>query len=242
MIKSLIIATILIYNSQVLSPKKENIRGVKVSQKVAKLSAEGKVSGYETSTVNLYYSKSSHLYHLNYLFDSYHNDVHIISENREHYIYHETDSSFGYDYDVKKSPQTRIVSMDSVRNGEWALRIDVYNIFTKARTKLVSSKKDTRTGSLVETYNYQGIEDSTMTGTCFLTYTNNLKGIEYSLCKELDNKKNQRLQHVRIIKDAWYLKAANIYLEKRETTYSVEEISQSDTKQLETYFNMFSKK
>jgi hypothetical protein len=237
------IATALLFCScNNFSLKKKNLRGIKVSETVSILSPTAKLLGYDTFHVKLYYSGNAHLYQLNYQFDSLSNDVQVLSEIREHYVYYQPGNTYGYDFDVHKSPNIRKIPIDSLRKWEWVFQIDVYNIFTKAKATLVSSRKNVQRGTLKEHYNFEGIKDTSMTGSCYLTFTKNLKNIEYSLCRELDSAKKMKLQEIRIVNNARYFRSAGIYLEKSQSSYILEEVKNFDQKKIQSYFDMFNKK
>ncbi len=236
------IAALFFCSCNQLFLKKEKLRGLKISEVVPILSSEAKLLGYDTFNVKLYYTKQGYLCYLNYGFDSSHNEEHILSEERFHYVYYEPDSIYGYDFDIHKSPKIRKISMDSLRKREWIFRLDICNIFTKARVTLVSSKNDVQTNTLHEAYNFKGIQDTSMTGSCYLSFTKNLNNIPFSLCNVLDSAKKMKLHQINIVNNPRYFKTAGIYLERMESAYSIEEISISNPKEIQAYFKMLSKK
>lgn len=210
------------YCTNVFPGKSEKVSGIKVTQVSPNMTPNGRVNGYDTSSINIYYHENYRLYKLVYHFDSIVDDVTIISEDRYHYILHTMGSNSGFDYDLKKSPTIRKVNMDSVFRVEGIFQTDLCPVFFKFSATLTQSQKSDNSNTLKEVYNLKGIEDSSMTGTCFVEFTTKMKNIDFTFCKELDSIKKMKLQKIKIVNDPRYYNAGGFYIDKAVVEYSVE--------------------
>jgi len=181
------------------------------------------------------------MYNLFYQFDSSSdNDTLPISELRDHYFVYTNSDSIGIDYDKYKKVINRKVTIDSLFKFEWIAQNKLYPIFTVNSTQLLSSEFNDKTGILKETYSFRGKKDSTINGTLFLDFTNNLKGIHVSLSKELDSIKNMKLFKVRVISNARRM-TDGIYLDKFEQTHDLNEVPVLNREEVMSYFERYKK-
>lgn len=224
-----------------LFTKNRDIKGIQITQVFPNMNNQGKVIDYDTPSVKIYYYKNYSLYHLSYHFDSTVANKVISSEDRYHYVVHEKGNAYGYDFDIHKQQYKRKVSMDSILNLEWVFKIQVYPIFANNTAILNSSQKDDSFGILRESYQLKGKADTSMSGSCYLEFSNKLNDINFSLSKEFDSIKNMKLIKINIVNNPRHFKQADIYIDKVETSYMMQEIQVPNIKKVMPYFEMYEK-
>jgi hypothetical protein len=221
------------------SLKTSEITSEKVTQVLPNLDNENKLMSYDTSSVQMYFYKNLVLYELSYRFDSIVNNKTLISEDRTHYFVYEKGKTFGFDYDEHKSIYKKRISLDSIFKFEWIAQNKLYPLFLDNPTLLVSSHKNQDSGTLHEKYIIRYKNDTSTTGTCSLSFSNNLKDVRYSISKELDSIKNMKLYSFKTERYAGYIQG--IYVDAYITSTLLEKVSVSNPKKIMSYFNMYRK-
>jgi hypothetical protein len=221
--------------------KTSEITCEKVTQVFPNLSSTGKLTGYDTSSVHIYYYKNLILYNLSYHFDSTVNDKLLLSEKRFHYILYEKGNSYGYDFDEHKTQYKRKISMDSVFKIEWIAVTRLYPLFVTNIAILLSSNRNKDSGTLHEQYLIKAKDDTTVLAKCSLGFTNKLQHVRYSLSKELDSIKKMKLNMVRIKNHTQYFKEYNFTLDTYELAYDLESVPVFNQNKIMSYFNMYKK-
>jgi len=229
MLKTITIVTILFFSCCNLSSKKhkENqneIKGIILTDNFPLIDKTGKLESYDTLVTKIYYYRDLTLYQLSYHYDSSVENVSLKSETRHHYFVHKNGDVYGYDYDEHKPQSGSRISADSLFKKEWCMLINPYPILIKNNVVLISSQQNADSGILEETYLIKGKSDTTMSGTVFLSFSNTLKNIDYSLSRELDSIKKMKLYTVRMVNNSRYIKDYNITLDRIEQRYTLKEI------------------
>jgi len=240
MLKIFIVAFFIYGSCNNFYTNSSRVQAIKVSQIFPNLTDKGKLLSYDTLDVNFFYYNNYTLYYLSYQFDSTVEDIKLLSEVRYHYVFHEKGKTYGYDLDKHKSLNIRKVPMDSIYKIEWVFQINLCALFSKLSTTLLSSNKD-NSGELKEHYKFKGIKDTSMSGMFYLEFTNKLKDVEFTLCKELDSMKRMKLQKILIVDNPRYYKPIEAYLEKFETGYWIEELKNFNSVDIKSLFEMFEK-
>lgn len=228
-----------LFNKNKVYEKK--LRCVKVKEVFPFIDNNGKLYRYDTPVVKIYYHQDKIMYQLGYHFDSTSNGKHIMSEYRNHFFIYKKGNVFGYNYDKYKSIFGKKVLVDSMFKEHWVTANKQYPIFTQNKVTLISSNQNIDSGYLHEVYSLKGKIDTTMTGTISLSFTNRIKDIEYSLCKELDSIKNMKLFKIRIVNNSRYMKEYKITLDRAEQTYDLEEVPVVNQEEILTYFERYQK-
>ena len=218
-----------------------DIKCVQVKEVFPFIDNNGKLYKYDTPMVKIYYYQDISMYRFGYHYDSTSNGKLIISEYRNHYFIHKKEDTFGYNYDEYKSKFGVRLSADSMFKEQWVTANQQYPIFTQNTVTLISSVQNSDSGTLHEVYALKGKKDTAMTGTISLSFTNKIKGIDYSLCKELDSIKNMKLYKIKIVNNSRYMKDYKITLDKAEQAYGLEEVPVENREEILSYFERYKK-
>ncbi len=231
--------TMLIKHKNELSSN--DIRCIKVSEVFPFINNEGKLYKYDTPTVKIYYYRNFTIYELGYHFDSTSNRIHITSEYRNHFFVHQNGDKYGYDYDKFKSIFGIKISVDSVLKEQWVIANKLYPIFTQNTVTLISSNYNRDSAVVHEIYSLKSKQDTSMTGAIYLSFTDKIKAIDYSLCKELDSIKNMKLYYAKIINNSRYVKMYNITIEQAEQAFWLEELPVTNREEILSYVERYEK-
>ena len=228
-------------NSNIMTNKvyNEDIKCIKVSEVFPFINNEGKLTKYDTPVVKIYYYNGITLYNLIYHYSYTENGIMHTNEDRNYFFVHKKGDAFGYSYDEHKSKFGVRLSADSMFKEQWVTANQQYPIFTQNTVTLISSVQNSDSGTLHELYSLKGKKDTAMTGTISLSFTNKIKGIDYSLCRELDSIKNMKLYKIKIINNSRYMKDYKITLDKAEQAYDLEEVPVENREEILDYFERY---
>jgi hypothetical protein len=219
------------YNTQ----SEKNIEAFEITQILPNVDFKGVVQTYDTSTTIVYYYKDMSLYRLSYFYSEENEGKTIIDhELRYHYVVCKKDSLYGYDYDQHKSPGKKRVLIDSAFAGEWAVQTKLYPMFEKNLPKLISTKKEATT--LIENYKLRDKTDSVYIADFTLKYTNAIKNIDLSICKEFDSLKNMKLYELSFFANPYYMKRFGIIKGRYYSYYHLKKIPVENQEKILHYF------
>lgn len=218
---------------------KEKSTGVSVKQLFPIINQYGKLLGYDTSTVLIYYHDNLVVYKLGYQFDSSSGNRLIFSEKRVHYFIYQKNDSFGFDYDEHKGNVPVRYSIDSIFKKEWIKQNKLYPIFSDNNVELLSSEK--RNGLLLEINRIKDKKDPLKAATAYAEYSGDFSDIDYSLSRELDSIKGMKLSRLRIVYDARPLNDS-IKIDPFETYVELSRLRENEIKDLNMCFSRFNYK
>jgi hypothetical protein len=222
-----------------LAQHSQTIRSIKLHENFPVLNKQGKLDSFIPFNSRLFYYKHLVMIELEYQFDSSINDKLLKSETRHRYLIYNKGSRVGNLYDEGQRKETTNVSVDSTLKPEWFNNIYLYEIFRQNNVTLISSIKDRKTGRLKEEYSIVAKNDTSQKGFGIFYFTNQLKNVDFSLSPELDSIKGMKLDSVRIINEARFYKAANIWIDRIEETYKMEEDTAFDKAKILEYFKKY---
>ncbi len=176
----------------------ETIKGYRVNNSVSVTDFRtGKVSGYDSGEVEVYYYKDLILYKLQYILTSNVDTgktIEIDSKLCTHYFVYHKDSSYGYDYDTRKVPVKTRISVDAAFRLEWIKHNRLFPYFNNYDQTITSSDTNAVTGIIRENYTLRNKTDGSISGFITLGYSTTIDpGIDVSICKELDSLKKKKL-------------------------------------------------
>lgn len=148
-------------------------------------------------------------------------------------------SNVGILYDEGTRKETRNVQIDSVLSMSWYDHSHQYDLFRQNNLTLISSTKDKKKGTLREEYSIVAKGDTSQKGTGYFEYTNQFKDIDFSLSPELDSIKGMKLDSERIVNEAHFYKRANVWIERLEFWYKMEEDLTFDKPKILAYFKKY---
>jgi hypothetical protein len=213
----------------------DKIRGVRIEHPFPLYNREMKLTGYDSSTVNIYYYKDL----VAYAIPAFHNIADLSAGYTLRYLVAHKDSSYGYYY---TSAGKRRVLMDKVlSNDTWIKKIYGYEAFTDNIVKPVSSHYDSATGTLTEVVKLYAKKDTSMQADAWYIYSDKvLKDIGYSLSHQLDSIKKMKLVEIKILHPDTYLKDYQLTMDAFEQRYTLTEFPVKDEKVME-YFEKYSR-
>jgi hypothetical protein len=139
--------------------------------------------------------------------------------------------------DSNSLENTRIVNKDSMLNKEWAFNTNREKILEDNECTLLFSnvKSD---GDIVETYSMKNKKDSSMTGNLLMIFSKTrLIAFNYSMAKDIEEKRKMKLIKIEYINDARKLKPNNTCIEKVDIPYGISEIQIKDESALLKMFD-----
>jgi hypothetical protein len=96
---------------------------------------------------------------------------------------------------------------------------------------------------LHEIYECRKKGDTSLIGSCFLDFTNSIRGIDYSLSKELDSIKCRKLYKVRLVSGQQSLKDSGVTTMARvELTVSLKDIPVEYGSEISDYFERYNQR
>ena len=231
----LAVALMFIFScGSLMHKKKDIIRAIRVSQNFPFIDSTGKLLGYDTTqNVNIYYYGDQVLYRDFYKWDTYVDGIRVKAEIRESFFVFTKGKTFGYLYDTTKKAFEIKISVDSMLQKQWYN----YTNYSSASLTQLSEQYNADSGILCKVFTIKGKQDTTMTGSTFLWYTNRLPWVDYALIKEVDTVKNMKLFKTRDITNSRYLKEYNITLDTIEQTFDMREITVTNPEEILYYFD-----
>jgi len=249
MFKLISIILVLLVCSYCVQPGKKSahidntIRSVVVSEVIPFPDKNGKFTIYDTLTIPIYYYQGLTAYKLIYRLDSLDSLGNLIgSQNRYHFFVYKKDDIFGYIYNSFDSKVATKVSADSMlKHGIWCEANNLYSGFSQNIIQLVSTYSNKDSGTLHEFYVYRRKNDSTISGNFSLSFSDKIKGIEYSLSKELDSLKGMKLYNVKMEGHIQSQKKGKIVYDTLRTVDDLKEIVIKDSIEILQYFTRYKK-
>ncbi|MBK7884726.1 MAG: hypothetical protein IPJ81_13795 [Chitinophagaceae bacterium] len=217
------------------------IRCIQVKQVFPVIQKDGKVPKYDSNFVKIYYYKDMAMYHLGYHYSYTKNKVRLITEDRDHFFIHKKGEVFGYDYDKNKSEFGVKMPVDSLLNKQWISVTQIYPMIFENSSTLVSSKWNLDSSILDEMYIYRSKQDTAMTGSVHLSFTNKMMDINYSMSKELDSMKNMKLYKAKLSQDSRYVNDFKVNLDEFHIIHGFEEVKITSPKEILAYFERYKK-
>jgi hypothetical protein len=216
----------------------KSIDAYQITQIIPDFDGEGRIHGYDTSNVQVFYFKDLILYKLMYLHSLTENDVvKIIDERRTHYILFKRNEQYGFDFDEHKTPFKRAILVDSAFSGEWSKQTKLYPMFVNLLPKLITSRSNG--DSLIETYKMRDKKDSIDAAECELKFTSSIKNIELTLSRELDSTKNMKLYELSFVANPEYMKSYGIVSGKYYSYYHLEKLKDFDREYIMKLFDSY---
>lgn len=216
------------------------IKGIKVSETLPFFNQVGEADYYDTIAVKIYYHEDMTMLALPYRFDSVHRGRHLKTEYRSRYFLYKKKDSIGCIYD-KYEPDVKKANVDSMLQEQWIVANKLYQPFIEHEITLLSASEKHNSGTLYEKYSFKGKKDTTVTGIIYLSFTNKMKGIAYSLSRELDSSKgnNFKLFNFKMIYNPRYSKEFKMNISKAKAEFSIEEIHVSANDEITHYFEQY---
>ena len=213
-----------------------DIKGIKVTENFPVIDSNGKLIRYDTFSTRIYKYKNRVLYHGEYNFDSTVNGILLKSEKRDYFFVYKKSNLFGLFFDSNKKTYGKKSLVDSVIKKEWCNNLNFYQGYTESKLKLVSNNEKPDPGGVVQTYFFQGIKDSGLTGITYFWFSNKLNHLEYSFSKELDSIYKMKLYKIKIKNNSRYFKDYNFTLDPIEQYFTLEEITVNNKSEIMKYF------
>ncbi len=210
------------------------IKGIQIKETFPDISTEGKLRGYDTMYVYIYYDKGNKMIRTPFFSYDYNLDTTKIFYD---YFVYTNGQKDGIMYRYKDSSKRRI-SVDSALNTTWISKFDFYHLFTNDSVKLLSSAKGPES-SLIEHYQFRGKTDTTLNGTLSLQFFKNMTGVDYSLAKPLDDARKMKLGYVKIVNNARYIPQYQWHLDRIEQEFTLKEVAAGDD--IKKYFELYQK-
>lgn len=227
-----------------------NIIGVSVSQRFPIIATTGKVMNIDTSTTKIYYYQNQILYEIEYSFFSkpydldnpdttYFGDLRN-AETRYCYLVHTKGNKYGYLTDEHKKLDKARVSVDSVLQNEWFLRLNAYSAMVDSnyRIKVIYENKNSDSGIMRKLFSFVPKQEDKTSGTTYWEFSDELKKVPYSFSTQLDSIYSSKLCKVRTVSFPKYFKANNFTLDTVKMGYELEEIKNIDISKIMRYFNL----
>jgi len=193
----------------------DKIRGVNLTQTFPNITEKGKLTDYDTMSVQIYYHNNQELIRTPY----YYTTESSTKTLYRFFLFNKGDKNgLMYTNNVGKE-----VSVDSILKKSWITNFDFYHLFKDSLVTLLSSSSPAR-DSLFEVYRIKGKIDTNQKGIISLNFSKKLRGLDFSLAKQLDSIKNMKLCKVNIINDARYIKEYNWHLDRVEQEWTLSEI------------------
>ena len=219
------------------------IRSVVVSEVIPFPDKNGKFTIYDTLTIPIYYYQGLTAYKLIYRLDSLDSLGNLArSQSKYHFFVYKKGDASGYYYDSFDSRVATKVSADSMlKNGIWCEANNLYAGFSENIIQLVSKYSNKDSGTLHEFYTYRRKIDSTTSGNFSLSFSDKIRGIEYSLSKELDSLKGMKLYHVRMEGYTQYQKNGKTIYDTLRIVSDLREIANEDKEEILGCFTRYKK-
>lgn len=226
-----------------LTGNNNTIRSVIVSEIIPLPDKNGKFTIYDTLTIPIYYYQGLTAYKLIHRLDSLDNLGNLIgSQNKYNFFVYKKGDVFGYIYDSFDPSVAIKVSADSMlKHGIWCEANNLYSGFSENIIQLVATHSNKDSGTLHEFYLYQRNNDSTTNGNFSFSFSDKIKGIEYSLSKELDSIKGMKLYHVKMEGHVQYQREGKIIYDTLRTVDDLKEVVVKDSVEILKYFNRYKK-
>ena len=201
----------------------DTLKGIEIAQLFPVLDSTLHMRGHDTSIMRVYYFDQMSVWQL---------PVWLTQENKIRYKYFisENDSAFGYMYEQRKWSglnKIRMSKTDFINGETWVKYISGYKIFQENVMTLLKSNVDSSTGELNEVYTGYSKKDTAGKGTCYYTYTNQMKHIPFSLSPQLDSIKQMKLTRIRIVSHPGYNKEHHVAMGEIDCIYTLKEITAS---------------
>ncbi|MBI2283964.1 MAG: hypothetical protein HYU71_09665 [Bacteroidetes bacterium] len=211
-----------------------NIRCFQLTNVVPVFSLSGKIETYDSSVVKVYYYGNKRLYDLMYNFDSSFMGKSVLREVRHHYLLFTKDSSYGIDFDLKKSFAIRRVNIDSAFRFEWVKQNNFYSALTQNISELISSVSSNNT--IIDTYVLKSKIDSSVIGRCMFTFAKKPMDLDVTLSTELDSLRDMKLVKSQIISFSRYMKEYKLTIAEFYMTMELKELVLFDESKIIEYF------
>jgi hypothetical protein len=115
---------------------------------------------------------------------------------------------------------------------------EIHKLFEKDAFKLISSRKDSKSGVLEEMYSGRV---KYMKDTLTLYFSNKLRDLDFSLSEKLDSLKQLKLFKFRAINDEEVMEDSKMLIPKREVVFEIKEIPVDNPKEIMGYFERYKK-
>ncbi|MDP5201020.1 hypothetical protein [Flavobacterium sp. DG2-3] len=165
------------------------------------------------------------------------NDSAIIAEKAiNRYFLLKGKEKYGYYYDFLNTKNGKRVSTDSILSKK-----AYYNqtFFIPSIMQLISSKKDQNGYKLIEKYKCKSKVDHTYPDTMIVYYSNKMKGINFTLSKDLDSIKKMKAVKLRALFNSQFIKGYQKKIPQYEYKFELKEDSISN---LEKYKHFIEEK
>jgi len=213
--------------------EKSQLRAIRVTQNFPYVNNQGKLLGYDSTSVNIYYFGDQVMYSDFYQWDSLVQGVSVKTEIRQNFFVFEKGKAHGFFYDKHKSEFDRKVLIDSMLQQQWYNQTGYLFDFEK----LQLAHYNTDSGILSKKYDTKGTRDTTMKGSAFLQFSNKLTWTDYSLAKIFDTITGMKLCRINTTTNSRYLKDHNITLDTITQIFYMEEIAINNEKEILYYFD-----
>lgn len=202
-------------------PLNDTIVGIELSHTFPQLTVGGKVTGYDTPRINIFFYKGMEMYQLPYNF--FNNDTTV--QKKTFYLIWREGKKLGLEYYLGDS-LIKPFQIDSVIKKQWPY-FQGEDIFEEIRQhgSLVSRVKSGNSEKLLYAFNWlKGIIP--MKGIIMLTYSADLKDINFTFSSKLDTIPGMKLFMIKGKNEAKYLKDYNITFDE-VNTYTKFEINRN---------------
>lgn len=220
-----------------------SIRAIIVSEVISFPDKNGKFTIDDTLAIPIYYYQGLTAYKLTYRLDSLDTLGNLIGSQKKYrfFVYKKGDTH-GYFYNSSDSKLGNKVPADSMlKHGIWCEANNLYAGFSENIIKLVATNSNKDSGTLHEFYVYRRKNDSTISGNFSFSFSDKIKGIEYSLSKELDSLKSMKLYNVKMEGHIQYQKNGKSIYDTLRTVEDLKEIVVIDSAEILRYFNRYKK-
>jgi hypothetical protein len=214
------------------------IKAVRISQNFPLIDEKGKLLGYDTSVVNIYYYKNQVLCKDFYFWNSttveYEYDTITYRKGiSESFFVYTSGNKYGLFFDKRSIVSDKKVLADSMLKEQWYNRIGLSSISLQK----LAEEYNADSGTLHRNYTFKGKNDTLLKGTLSLWYTNKLNWAKYRLLKEVDTVSKMKLYRCKILNESRYFKDKNLKLDQIEQVYDFKEITVSNPEEIMYYFN-----
>jgi hypothetical protein len=217
-------------------PSDKNIRCLNISHKLPVLCSDAKTMCYMEGFENIFYYDSMVMLQLPTHFYHFKADELEKTDTGSNYFVYKKNEKDGFFYHAFSPQNNKALPVDSTVSKY--INFNVYEFFEKNLIKLISSRKDPRSGILEEIYSgkVQYAKD-----TFFFYFSDKLKDFDFSLSVKLDSIKKMKLYKFRAINQEEVLEESKMLIPKREVVFEIKEIPVDNPKEIITYFERYKK-
>lgn len=215
-----------------------SIKCIEISQTFPHITMEGKVIGYDTPRIHIFYFKNLEMYKIPYTYTDY-TKAKAEPEERFFYLVWKRGEKKGLQYYLGDSLLEEF-PVDSTINLQWPNTIFLDSTLRNSNVTLISKIKKQRGHILEILYSFNTVRGIySMTGTILLSYSKDLKNTNFTFSKERDTIKNMKLYKITFTDDDNFIKEYNITMERSENYYKIEEKSDFNKEEVLKLFDKF---